>query len=103
MIATPVLSNQALFYREFLMARGNFDPKDFGVDLTRAEFMDEMAEDFNSYFRGQWTVDEMLLHPQAAVRFCEDTRHKRGYYDVPDDIILRSILTLRKNPGRLPS
>lgn len=103
MLVALTTTTQAQFYREFLMARGFFDPKEFGVDATREDFHDQMAEDFNSYFRGQWSIDELLLHPRDAIRFCDEVRHKRHYFDVPDDIILRSILTRRKNPGRLPS
>ncbi len=94
-----ISSRQPDFYKGFLMARGNFDPKDFGVDATREHFTDEMAEDFNGYFRGQCSIDELLLRPGAAIAFCDDVRRKRGYWDVPDDIILRVILARRKNPS----
>jgi hypothetical protein len=58
-----------------------------------------MVEQFSAAYRGQWTIDELLLHPREAIRFCDDVRHQRGYYDVPDDIILRAILGRRKNPS----
>lgn len=90
--------NQADFYREFLMGRGNFDPKDFGVDLSREDFTDKMVDTFAEAFRGQWTIDELLLHPRDAMRFCDDVRHRFGYFDMPDDLILRVILARRKNP-----
>ena len=37
------------------MARGNFDSKEIGVDATRAEFMDQMAEDFQLLL--SWAMD----------------------------------------------
>lgn len=86
------------FYREFLMGRGSFDPREFGVDLTREAFADQMVDCFAEAFRGQWTIDELLLHPRDAMRFCDDVRHRYGYFDMPDDLILRVILTRRKNP-----
>lgn len=86
------------FYQGFLMSRGKFNPKDFGVDMTREEFTDHMVGDFANAYRDGWTIDELLLHPREAARFCDDVRSKHGFYDVPDDIILRSILTRRKNP-----
>ncbi len=86
------------FYREFLMSRGKFDPREFGVDMTREAFTDQMMDDFATAFRGAWTIDECLLHPRDALRFCDDVRQRHGYYDMPDDIILRSIMTRRKNP-----
>ena len=89
---------QAEFYREFLMARGKFDPSEFGVSMSKDEFIDEMAGDFNDIYRGQWTVDELLLHPRESLWFCDEIRRKHGYFDLPDDIILRTILQRRKNP-----
>jgi hypothetical protein len=81
------------------MARHSFEPRDFGIDLDKPAFIDQMSEEFNSAYRGQWSVDELLLHPREAARFCDDVRHKHGYYDVPDDVILRVILQRRKSPG----
>lgn len=98
MNAASTLDRQTEFYREFLMARGRFDPHDFGVDMDREKFTDTMAEEFNAFSRGQLTVDEMLLRPRTAMQFCESVRQKYGWYDVPDDIILRSVMTRRKNP-----
>lgn len=80
------------------MSRGKFDPSDFGVEMTREEFQELMAEAFNTTFRGSWTIDELLLHPRDAMKFCDDVRNAHGWDNVPDDIILRSVLTRRKNP-----
>jgi hypothetical protein len=96
----PIATDQAAFYREFLMARNTFDPKEFGVDLSKEDFGDEMVSDFGAIYRGQWTFDELLLHPREAQHFCDEVRRMHGYFDLPDDIILRTILTRRKNPGR---
>jgi len=95
---TVLEMTQQDFYREFLMARKNFKPQEFGVDLPKDEFVDQMVNDFSSIYRANWTIDELLLHPREAARFCDDVRRLHGYYDVPDDIILRSILNRRKSP-----
>jgi hypothetical protein len=79
------------------MRRGDFDPAQFGVDLSRVEFIDQMVNDFNQIYRDDLTFDELLLHPQEAAGFCQEIRRKRGYYDLPDDIILRSIMNARKH------
>jgi hypothetical protein len=50
-------------------------------------------------YRDGWTVDELLLHPREALNFCDQVRRRYGYFDVPDDIILRSIMQRRKNPN----
>lgn len=89
---------QAVFYREFLMSRGKFDPRDFGVEMEREDFMDKMAEMFNAMYRGTMTIDEVLLHPREAINFCDEVRRSNGWYSLPDDIVLRSVLTRRKNP-----
>lgn len=81
------------------MARQTFSPRDFGVDMDRDEFMDMMVEEFSTVYRGMWTIDELCLHPRDAMRFCDDVRHKHHWPDVPDDIILRSVMIRRKNPG----
>ena len=86
------------YYKEWLMARPSFELKDFGVTVEKGVFTDQMVDDFNTTYRGMWTIDELLLHPREAARFCDQARHAHGYYDVPDDIILRVILARRKNP-----
>ena len=87
---------QSQFHREFLMGRGNFNPADFGVDMPRDEFGDQMVDAFHNVYRTDWTIDELLLHPVEALQFCNGVRRLYGYYDVPDDIILRSVLNRRK-------
>lgn len=98
MLKTVITPTPNDFHKEFRMSRGRFDPKDFGIDMDREAFTDCMVDDFNDIYKGYWTIDELLLHPSEAVRFCEDVRRKHGYYDLPEDIILRSILTRRKAP-----
>lgn len=95
---STVAVSQVDFYREFRMARNSFEPRDFGVDLEKQEFIDQMVEEFHGAYRNGWTIDELLLHPREAMRFCDAVRHRHGYYDAPDDIILRVILQRRKNP-----
>ncbi len=97
-VATQTASQRG-YYRESLMGRASFDPKEFGVDLDRTEMVDRCCEEFNAKYRGMLTIDEVLLHPRVAMRFCDDIREKNGWFDVPDDIILRSILNRRKNPS----
>lgn len=92
-------TNQTVFYKEFLMGRGNFDPADFGISVSKAEFTDQMVNDFGETYKGAWTIDELLLHPREAARFCDEMRRRHGYYDCPDDIILRVILGRRKSPN----
>ena len=94
-----VSKSQAEFYRGFLMRRGDFDPRDYGVDMDRARFQELMADDFAEAFHGTTSEDELLLHPRDALRFCDDIRHKHGFFDMPDDLILRSVINGRKHGG----
>lgn len=96
MLASRIGQND--FYQEFLMGRGNFDPSEFGVNLSKVDFTDQMVEDFHETYGNVWTIDELLLHPREAAIFCDQVRRRRRYFDVPDDIILRVILGRRKNP-----
>lgn len=87
----------ASFYREFLMRRGDFDPKEFGVNTPKTEFVDQLVDAFNTFVRGQLSLDELLLRPSAALDFCQTVKRSTGWYDVPDDIILRTIMNARKH------
>lgn len=81
------------------MSRGRWEPSDFGIkDMTREDVGEKVVELFNETFRGMWTVDEMLLHPSQSLRFVQDVKLKMGWLTTPEDIILRSLLTRRKNP-----
>lgn len=88
---------QAAFFREFLMARGVLNPRDYGVDMEREDFVDALVEAFGETYRGQWTIDELVLHPREALDFCDRVRRARGWFIVPDDVILRPIMNRRKN------
>jgi len=88
--------SQSDFYREFLMRRGDFSPLEFGCDLTRESLMDLMVDEFSQHYRDQLTIDELVLRPEEALHFCKSVRRKHGFFDLPDDIILRCIMTARK-------
>lgn len=74
-------------------------PQDYGVELSRQDFADRIADIFNDTFKGQTTIDELLLHPKDAMEFCEDLRRRSGFFQVPDDVILRALMQRRKNPN----
>ena len=43
-----------------------------------------------------WTVDELLLHPREALNLCDSFRRAYGYFDLPDEVILRQLMIRRK-------
>ncbi|HMP57867.1 MAG TPA: hypothetical protein PKD86_00825 [Gemmatales bacterium] len=48
---------------------------------------------FNGY--GSWTIDDLLCHPEDALEYCRMVRQLTGS-DLPDDLILKTLLNLRK-------
>jgi hypothetical protein len=84
--------------QKVIAAMAKSEPEDFGIKQSMAEFTDDMVNRFNTRYRGQWTIDELLLHPREALLFCDEVRHAMGNFVVPDHFILRAILARRKNP-----
>ncbi len=80
------------------MKRGAFDPRDFGVEMDREDFIDEMVNCFNDFVKGELSIDELLLHPEMALQFCNETKARTLWFSLPNDIILRAIMIRRKNP-----
>jgi hypothetical protein len=52
------------FYRDFLMVRQSFNPRDFGIGMEKDDFMDRIVELFNQTY--SWSVDELVLHPREG-------------------------------------
>lgn len=86
------------WYQEFLMKRGDFSPLEYGIDLAKDRLIDLLVDEFNMTFKGL-SMDEVLLRPKSALFFCDSVRQKHGFFDLPDDILLRCILNRRKNPN----
>ena len=99
MLSVTLPISKPNFYREFIVARSSFEPRDFGVNMDKPEFLDQMVDEFGIYTKGQLSLDEMLLRPRTALHFCDEVRKKYGYFDLPDDIILRSVMQRQKNPS----
>jgi hypothetical protein len=87
------------FYQRYLMARQQIDPAAHGVDMGKEEFTDLVVGELADYGHGAMSIDELLLRPRAALQFCDTVRMKHGWFDLPDDMILRAIMQRRKNPG----
>ena len=79
----------------------SIDPSEYGVDMDPGDFRECCVEEFNLYTMGRMTLDEVLLRPRVAVHFCDSIRQKFKWFDMPDDILLRSVMARRKNPVRV--
>jgi hypothetical protein len=75
------------------------EPGDFGVVMDKEEFRQRMLSEFDGQFKGKMSLDELLLRPRVALWFCDFVREKNRWWDLPDDVILRSIMAARKNPA----
>jgi hypothetical protein len=75
-----------------------FDPKEFGVEMERSAFIDLIAKDFSGTFTGTWPIDELCIRPRDAIQYCDDFRRRHRCPDVPDYIILGSLMNRRENP-----
>jgi hypothetical protein len=92
MIKAPSRSDS---YREYLMKRGDFSPLEYGIALTKDALTDVLVDEFNSAFKGL-SIDEVCLRPKVALYFCDTVRQKHGFFDLPDDCLLRCIMNRRK-------
>jgi hypothetical protein len=83
--------------REALMARLNLTLADYGIDLEPAAYVDELAELMANLYPA-FSVDELLVRPREALRYCDAARQRFQCYDLPDDLILRPLLSRREQP-----
>ena len=44
-----------------------------------------------------WSVDELVRHPDDAKRYCDDIRPATGCGKLPDDMILRTLMNIRRS------
>lgn len=81
---------------KFVMARSKLNYSQFGIDGDADKIIDRFADLFNERFKGGISIDELLLHPREAGLFCDFVRGAEGYVGLPDDMILRPLMTRRK-------
>lgn len=68
-----------------------------GCAVALVDFQDHLVDLLSNIFPS-WTVDEMLLHPRSALYFCDSVKRDEAYNSLPDELILRCLLSRRKNP-----
>jgi hypothetical protein len=70
--------------------------KEHGCDMSPNQFRQYVDEMFAEHVT-DYTLDEMLLHPREAISFCDTVRQSgREFADLPDHLILRSVIGQRK-------
>ena len=70
-----------------------------GCTLPLDQFQDQIVDVMSQNYLS-WSVDELVLHPDDAKRFCQLVRAATNAHDLPDDLVLRCLMDRRKNPGR---
>jgi hypothetical protein len=69
------------------------------VKVAPDEFADMLLAAFRATFGEQVTVEEVLVQPREANRFCDSVRQRFGYPDLPDGVILQSLLRTEQGGG----
>jgi hypothetical protein len=68
--------------------------KNAGCSLDPKRFI-ELLEERHASMQPDWTVDDLVCHPDQAKAFCEQIRSEVGAL-VPDEVILRRLMNARK-------
>lgn len=70
--------------------------KECGCDMSAGQFR-EFVDDMFTEHVADYTVDEMLLHPDDAKAFCNTVRDQgKEFSQLTDPLILRSLIGQRK-------
>jgi hypothetical protein len=65
-----------------------------GCSLDPKRFI-ELLEQRHASMHSDWTVDDLVCHPDHAKTYCEQIRSEVGA-PVPDHVILRRLMNARK-------
>jgi hypothetical protein len=67
---------------------------DAGCSLDPKKFI-ELLEEMHASMHANWTVDDLVCHPDEAKAYCDRIRSEVGA-PVPDHVILRRLMNARK-------
>jgi hypothetical protein len=70
------------------------------VEFTSTVTADDLREEILLQFETGWipkgwTADELLIHPNKAVEFCNSVRNSTSP-SIPDHLVLRTLMNLRR-------
>lgn len=69
--------------------------KALGCDMPADDFR-EMVVELRAVLFPAWSIDETVCHPIDAIRLCGAARRRAGCNDLPDDLILRTLMNCRR-------
>jgi hypothetical protein len=70
--------------------------KFYRVQQNAEPFRREVRDVYNAHFR-EWTVDGLMCEPAEAIRFCWLVRFQLRNPELPDRVIMKTLLNIRKN------
>jgi hypothetical protein len=80
------------------MARRNRSLAEHGFDIDPDGFLFALNDTFDSMYANVLpSLDELLVRPTEAIRFCAVVRERLREPDLPEYLILRTILNFRKH------
>lgn len=82
--------------KDHYVARLSRTLAEHGIEEDPDRFVDRLVELFQGLYPA-FTIDELLVRPREALRYCDAVRSHAQNYDLPDDMILRPLLNRRKN------
>ena len=82
--------------KEFYVSRLSKTLAEYGIDTEPEMFVDQLVELFQGLYPA-FTIDELLVRPREALKFCDAVRTSCRNYDLPDDLLLRPLLNRRKH------
>ncbi len=70
-----------------------------GYDGTPDSFKEKIVDIFHAS-HPNWTEDDLVCHPRDALHYCNYVRSAVQCPDLPDPVILKTLLNIRKSSGR---
>jgi transcriptional regulator with XRE-family HTH domain len=67
-----------------------------GCSMTPLGFR-ELLEDRKAIASASWTIDDLVCHPDEAKSFCNLIRAEAKCPRLPDDVILRTLMNVRRS------
>lgn len=69
-----------------------------GCDITAAEFRAKVSQEFEATWGREFSDEGLLIRPKFALKFCDQVRDITLGYDLPDHVILGTLINVRKRP-----
>jgi hypothetical protein len=70
---------------------------DCGCEMDPDQFKSLLEDTLKGMYRS-WNDEELMHHPQEALRYCQAIRQATGSFDLADEVILRALSAMRKHP-----